>query len=152
MTQKQKQDYVTKIWTNPEHPAAFSGPDKLYRVIRNEGKFNIGRGTVKKILGKHEAYSLQKPARRNFVRNRVVVSGIDAQWDGDLASMENISKYNDDVKFLLILIDIFSRFLTVRPLKDKKSATVAEALKTVFKNDNRRPKTIRFDQGGEFKS
>jgi hypothetical protein len=89
------------------HPAAFAGPDKLYDVIRKEGKYNIGLGIIRKILSKKETYSLQKPARRNFPRNRVIVSGIDAQWDGDLASMENVSKYNNGIRFLLVLIDIF---------------------------------------------
>lgn len=80
------------------------------------------------------------------------MAGINAQWDGDLASMENISKYNNGIKFLLILIDFFSRFLIVKPLKDKKNDTVAKALKSIFTNSMRRPKTIRFDQGGEFKA
>jgi len=54
-----------------------------------------------------EAYSVQKPVSRNFPRSRVILSGIDAQWDGDLASMENVAKYNDGIHFLLVLIDIF---------------------------------------------
>jgi len=95
---------------------------------------------------------VQKPARRNFHRSTVVVTGIDAQWDGDLASIENIAKYNDGIKFLLILIDIFSRFLIIKPLKNKKSLTVANALKLIFENNSRKPKVIRFDQGGKFKS
>jgi len=41
------------------------------------------------------------------VRNIVIVSDIDAQWDDDLASMENVSKYNNGIRFLLVLIDIF---------------------------------------------
>jgi hypothetical protein len=44
MTQKQKEEYVAKIWTDPRHPAAFAGSDKLYDVIRKEGKYSIGRG------------------------------------------------------------------------------------------------------------
>lgn len=50
------------------------------------------------------------------------------------------------------MIDIFSRYLIVRPLKDKKSDTVAKALKNIFNHDNRKPNSMRFDQGGEFKS
>jgi hypothetical protein len=79
MTQKQKEEYVAKIWTDPRHPAAFAGSDKLYDVIRKEGKYSIGRGTLRKLLSNKETHSLQKPARRNFLRNRVIVSGIDAQ-------------------------------------------------------------------------
>ncbi|XP_063436452.1 uncharacterized protein LOC134717883 [Mytilus trossulus] len=151
MSKKQKEDYIRKIWTDPSHPAAFAGPDKLYKIIQKDGKFDIGRGSVKRILAKIDTYSVQRPTRKKFKRNRVIVSGIDAQWDGDLASMENVSKYNK-YKFLLILIDIFSRYLIVRPLKDKKSTTVATALQSIFNQSNRRPSTIRFDQGGEFKA
>jgi hypothetical protein len=79
MTQKQKEEYVAKIWPDPRHPAAFAGSDKLYDVIRKEGKYSIGLGTLRKILSNKETHSLQKPARRNFLRNRVIMSGIDAQ-------------------------------------------------------------------------
>lgn len=75
---------------------------------------------------------MQKPARQNFPRSRVIVSGLNAQWDGDLCSMQNVARVNDDVNFLLVLIDIFSRFLIVKPLKDKKSSIVANAIKSVL--------------------
>lgn len=120
MSYREKRNYVFKIWTDPVHPAAFAGPEKLYKVIRKEGKYNIGLGTIKINLSQKESYTVQKPVRRNFPRNRVIVSGLDDQWDVDLASMENVAQYNDNVKFLLILIDIFSRFLMVKPLKNKK--------------------------------
>ncbi|XP_071138385.1 uncharacterized protein [Mytilus edulis] len=162
MTQKQKEAYVKRIWTDPGHPAAFAGPNKLLKVIRQEGKFDISRGQLKIFLAGQDTYSVQKPSRKNFKRNRVVVAGLNAQWDGDLASMENVSdfnskkenvsKFNSKIKFLLVLIDIFSRFLIVRPLIDKKSATVTAALKSIFTEGNRRPNTIRFDLGGEFQS
>ncbi|CAC5359492.1 unnamed protein product [Mytilus coruscus] len=152
MTEKEKEKYVTSLWKNPAHAAAFAGPDKVYDVIKNEGKYKIGRGQVKKILRGIEAYSVQKPARRNFKRNRVIVSGIDEQFDGDLASMENVSSFNSGVKFLIVLIDVYSRFLIIRSLKDKKSASVMKALKNIFTQTNtKKPRTIRFDQGGEFK-
>jgi len=54
--------------------------------------------------------------------------------------------------FLLVLIDIVSRFLIVKPLTNKKSVTVANALKSIFERNSRKPKVIRFDQGGEFKA
>ena len=67
--------------------------------------------------------------------------------------MQNVARVNDDVNFLLVLIDIFSRFLIVKPLKDKKSSIVANAIKSVLEeHSNRKSRVIRFDQGGEFKS
>lgn len=126
MSKKQKENYIRKIWTDPGHAGSFSSPDKLYKIIRKEGKYKIGKGTVKKVLAKLETYSVQRPARKTFKRNRVIVAGIDSLWDGDLASMENVMKYNNGTKFLLILIDIFSRYLIVKPLLDKKKVKLLQ--------------------------
>ena len=135
------------IRTDPVHPASFVGPEQVYHIIGKEGRYNIGLGTIKKILSNIETYNLQKQARQNFPRSRVIVSGLNVQWDGYLCSMENVARFNDDVKFLLVLIDIFSRFLMVKPLKDKKSSTVANAIKSVLEeHTNRKPRVIRFDQ------
>jgi hypothetical protein len=85
---KEKEKYMTDIWTDPQHPTAFTGPEKLYQIIRKEGRFKIGRGTNKKFLEKKNAYSLQIPPRRYFPRSRVIVEGLNEMTDGDLASME----------------------------------------------------------------
>ena len=88
MSIKEKEKYMTDIWTDPQHPTAFTGPEKLYQIIRKEGRFKIGRGTNKKFLEKKNAYSLQIPPRRHFPRSRVIVEGLSEMTDGDLASME----------------------------------------------------------------
>lgn len=41
-------------------------------------------------------------------RRRVVVQGIDYQWEADLADVQNLAEYNDNVKFLLVIVDVFS--------------------------------------------
>lgn len=71
-------------------------------------------------------YNLQKPTRHPYKRARYVVSGIDNQWDADLADMSTLSKYNKGIKILLVVIDIFSRFLWVQPLKNKTAKAVVE--------------------------
>jgi hypothetical protein len=78
-----------------------------------------------------------------------VVQGIDYQWEADLADVQNLSEYNDGVKFLLVIVDVFSRFLWVRTLKDRKAKTVIEAFKNVL-DGPRRPRAIRTDKGSEF--
>ena len=119
-TLRRKEKYLNEIWTDPNHPAAFSGPDKLYEIVKKEGKFNVSYEFIKRFLSKKESYSLHRSRRKKFKRNSVIVEGIDSMWDGDLASMENVAQYNDGVKFLLVVIDIFSKYLIVKPLKNKK--------------------------------
>ena len=63
---------------------------------------------------------LHKPIIKNF-KKRIVYSGfIDNIWRADLADMQLISKLNKRCRFLLCVIDIFSKYAGVVPLKDKK--------------------------------
>ena len=62
--------------------------------------------------------------------------------------MRAFSKHNDGVTFLLLVIDIFSKYGWVIPLKNKQGKTVAEALKTIFKE--RKPEKLWTDKGKEF--
>ena len=57
-----------------------------------------------------DAYTLHKPARRNFKRNRVIVGGIDVQWQMDLADMQSLKDYNDGYRYLLVCIHVFSKY------------------------------------------
>ncbi|XP_061190340.1 uncharacterized protein LOC133198230 [Saccostrea echinata] len=144
------EEYLKKIWYDPRHPGSFAGPSKLYQVVKQEGKFNVGMGKIKKFLQNQDAYSLQKKVRRKgFKRRRVVVQGIDYQWEADLADVQNLSEYNDGINFLLVIVDVFSRYLWVRPLKDRKAKSVMDAFKDVFQG-SRRPKALRTDKGSEF--
>ena len=66
------------------------------------------------------AEELHKPIIRNF-KKRTVYSGFkDNNWGADLADMQLISKFNKGLRFLLCVIDIFSKYAWVVPLKDKK--------------------------------
>ena len=94
-------------------------------------------------------YSLHRPLRRKFVRNRVVVSGIDEQWEVDLMDMASLSKQNNGVKYILLAIDIFTRYVFVQPLQSKNNSEVIKAFKNILK-EGRKPKLIRSDKGTEF--
>ena len=100
-------------------------------------------------LKDNETYSLHQQAHKPKKRSRVVVEGIDTQWDIDLMDMGPLAKQNDGVKFLLIAIDVFSRYLFVRPLKTKTGKEVKAALESIFE-EGRQPEICRFDQGKEF--
>ncbi|KAK3104646.1 hypothetical protein FSP39_007059 [Pinctada imbricata] len=130
---------------------AFAGPEKLYKVVKEEGKYKIGRTKIRRFLNNTDIYSLSNPIRRTFDRTSVVVDTIDSMWDGDLADMTKISKYNNGYKFLLVLIDIFSRFLMMVPLKNKSHSSMISAFQKVF-DKGRKPKTLRTDKGSEFKN
>ena len=68
----------------------------------------------------------------------------------DLADMQLISKFNKGFRFLLCVIDFFSKYAWVVPLKDKKDVTITNAFQKVLKESDWKPKKIWVDKGSEF--
>ena len=94
------------------------------------------------------AEELYKPITRKFQRRRVNVNGIDAIWASDLLDMQAFSKDNNGIKYLLTVIDKFSKFVWIIPLKLKTGQKVANAFSRILKE--RRPSKIWIDKGREF--
>ena len=67
----------------------------------------------------------------------------------DLADMQSLSKYNKGIKYLLCVIDLFSKFAWVVPLKEKRGISIVNAFQKII-SKGRRPNKISVDQGGEF--
>ena len=86
--------------------------------------------------------------RKKFEKRRVLVNAIDKIWAADLVDMQAFSKFNRGIKYLLAVIDVFSKYGWLVPLKDKTGKSVAMALKTIFKE--RQPETMWVDKGKEF--
>ena len=76
------------------------------------------------------------------------VRGIDEIWAADLVEIKEFEEENDGVKFLLTVIDVFSKFGWMKPLKNKSGESVSLALKSTFKE--RKPKFLWTDKGKEF--
>ena len=71
-------------------------------------------------------------------------------WGADLADMQLLNKYNKGIRFLLCVIDIFSKYAWVVPLKDKKGVSIVTAFESILKQSNRKPNKIWVDKGSEF--
>ena len=64
--------------------------------------------------------------------------------------MQLISKFSKGFRFLLCVIDIYSKYAWVVPLKDKKGASIVNAFQSILKKSNRKPNRIWVDKGSEF--
>ena len=95
------------------------------------------------------ADELHKPITRNFQKRSVISNGIDDIWAADLVEMQKFSKWNKGIKYLLMVIDVFSKYGWIRGLKDKKTETVSEAFDDIFER-GRQPKMLWSDKGSEF--
>ena len=91
------------------------------------------------------AEELQKP-----IIQKVYARFKDNIWAADLAEMESLSSKNKNVKYLLCVIDVFTKYAWVKPLKDKKGKTVLNAFMEIVNESNRKPNKLWVDQGREF--
>ena len=71
-------------------------------------------------------------------------------WGADLADMQLLSTFNKGFRFLLCVIDIFSKYDWVFHLKDKKGVSIVNAYREVFNDSKRKPNKIGVDKGSEF--
>ena len=93
---------------------------------------------------------LHKLIIRKFKRCKVYSSFKENIWGTDLADMKLVRKYNKGIRFLLCMIDIFSKYACVTPLKNKKDATIANAFQSILNNSRRKSNKIWVDQCSEF--
>ena len=115
-------------------------------------KKSIGSGT-KSMSNQQLADELHKPIVIKFKRRKVYSFFKGNIWGADLADMQLISKCNKGIRFLLCVIDIFSKYAWVVPLKDKKGIIIiiiANIFQSILNNLKRKPNKIWVDQGSEF--
>lgn len=143
--------YLEEIYFDPSHPGSFQNPQSLYKVIKKEKKFKITLKEIKNWLSTKNTYTLNKFVKRTFERNRVIVGGIDDQWDADLASFYSYRDTNDNFSYLLCVIDIFSRFAWIEPLKNKTANEIKKAFQKIL-SEGRKPLRLRTDAATDFTS
>jgi len=96
------------------------------------------------------AEELHKPVRKRFPRRKVILHDVDETWGMDLCFMNDLATDNDGYKYLLTIIDCFSKFAWAVPLKTKDAKTVFEAFISIINSSRRKPKHIWVDEGSEF--
>lgn len=133
------------IYYDPKNPAGFASIAKLAKAS------GYSKTEVKKWLKAQPTYTLHRQARKRYPTRKYIVHDIDEQWQADLADVALIAQQNDGYRFILTVIDIFSRYAWARPLKSKRGDEVANAFKDIFE-EGRIPKRIQTDQGKEFEN
>ena len=96
------------------------------------------------------AKELHKAIIKNFKKRTVYSEFKNNIWGTDLADMQIISKFNQGFKFLLCVIDIFSKYAWVVPLKDKKGVSIVYAFHKILNDSDRKPSKIQVNKGSEF--
>lgn len=104
-----------------------------------------------KINNNSRAFSLHKPARRRFPVRSYRAKYKNQFWQADLEEMIPHEKENKNFKYILTVIDVFSRYAWALPLKNKSAKAVTSALKKIIDKVGL-PKFLHTDQGKEFEN
>ena len=129
---------LNELYYDPR--TGYSGGDNL--VSRS----GLTKNVVQDWLSKQEVYTLHKPIRHKFTTRRVLVSGVDDQWQADLVDMQ---RYKDkNMKYILTVIDVFSKFARAVPIRNKTGDEITNAFTKLF--ENRVPRKLHTDKGLEF--
>lgn len=138
------------IYYDAAQSGSYGGVEGLYRRAHELGH-KIGRKSVKEFLSKQNTYSLHRDRRHRFRRNATIVGGIDRQWQADLADVHSIAKYNDNIRYILTVIDCFSKYAWAVPVPSKNGKDMVNAFKEVFRLSRPRvPLKLHTDKGKEF--
>lgn len=139
---------ILKKYTDSNYDGAFTGLNSFYNVLKKENK-KIKKKDAFEAIKKEDTYQLHKPIRKKFQKVRVIVPGIDDTWQADLVDMQSMKNENNEFRYILTVIDVFSKFAWAVPIKTKKGEDIVKAFNLIFKN-KRTPKNIHVDQGKEF--
>lgn len=133
-----------KAYFQPRETASFAGASTFAKS--KNLKFN----DLVDVLSAYPSYTLHRPVRRRFPRNKTVVGGLHHTWQVDLSDLSSLKGHNDNYAYLLVAIDVLSKQLFVEPLKRKTAGAVLEGFEQIFSRTKEKPLFIMSDKGGEF--
>ena len=129
-------DKAYNIASNPEYDGYQRGLASM--VYKFFDKKSMGSG-VKKLKDSSSilADELHKPVIKKFNKRKVYSQFKDNIWGVDLADMQSLSKKNKGIRYLLCAIDLYSKYVFVVPLKDKKGTSIVNGFNKIIKQSNR---------------
>ena len=134
---------LKELYNSADDTGSYGGVERLYRrAVEDQGP-HITRNflsvhAVRDFLSRQRAYTLHKPARRHCPRNPIYVGSIDKQWQADLADMVGLQRDNNGNRYMLTVIDVFSKYAWSVPVKNKDGKFIRDAFKLVLTSANLR--------------
>ena len=124
---------------NPKKPASFSGHHSFSKVAKNS----------KNWLQSQDVYALYKSVWRRFPRRKTIVPGAKFQFQADLIDFSGLKKYNKNYKYILVVVDIFTKMAYAACLKSKTGNAMIKAFQSVLGKTGHFTK-LQTDRGSEF--
>ena len=140
--------YLHNLYYNKKF---YYGTVKLFEYTRyNEPSTipHIFRNQIAKWLKGQKIYQLYKQAPRKKATRHIYSSKKGKLFQADL--IDFTKKPSNGYKYVLMIIDTFTRKLFAKPLRNKTAELVGQAIQNIFTENNIQPKVIQTDNGNEF--
>lgn len=138
---------LSSIYYDTSKPGSYGGVESLFKEAVKVDS-TLTRKKVKDWLEGQLVYTLNKQARRHFKRNPVIAEHINENFQADLVDMQEFAKYNNGYRYILTVIDVFSKHAWAIPIKNKQASSVRDSMKEILKNVI--PYKVQTDRGKEF--
>ena len=132
---------LEKLYTSG--PAAYGSARSLQIASK------LSKTKVDSFLQQKDAHTKYHQTQRKFPRLKVIAYNINEIWSIDVAYVDKLARYNNGVKYLLVAVDVLSRYLRVEPMRSKSAPDTAKAFKKMI--EKVQPERVWSDKGTEFK-
>src|SRR5277367_6372910 len=132
-----------EVYYEPESTGGYGGVARLRHAA------DASKAETDEFLKRQRTYTLHKPARLRFSTRPYKVAGIDQQRQADLVEMIPYEEVNDGYRYMLTVIDLFSRFAWAVPIMNKTGKEVMRAFRAIFAT-RRKCEILQTDEGREF--
>lgn len=139
---------LKQMWINKNKKYAFSGISKIYEHYKGE----IPLKKIQDQLSEIQTYTRHKEGKKITKFNPFFVHKVDEMWQIDIMYLPNYKKESKGYKYLLCVLDVYSRKMFIRKLRKKDTSTIVRKFDDILLSVNRTPVKIVADKGSEFKS
>ena len=140
---------LKKYYNDPKFDAAFTGKQSFFDAVRAKHP-TVKKSAVEKYLKSDDTYTLHKPVQKPKRYRRVYTKGISYLYNIDLVDMSAYESSNKGYKWIIMVIDTFSKKLWAFKTKNKGGKTITDAVRALLTKN--RPQKIETDKGTEFKN
>lgn len=138
---------LKELYNDPKFTASFSGKQRFYHALKSKNK-KIKYKTVDNALKSINSYTLHKPVNKPKLFRRIYTKGIKYLYQIDLVDMTKFENENDGYRWIITIIDTFTKKAWAFKIKRKSAEAIMSVMKPFLQKNT--PQKIEFDQGKEF--
>jgi hypothetical protein len=153
LAMEKTKDVLSRLYYGLGRASAYSSGVRIRAAAASDQGHTVSRLDVREYLESQDAYRMHRIVRKRFPCNAYDVNIILDLWQSDLLDLQSFAKHNNNYRFVLSVIDVFSKYLHLVPLKSKTGSAVAEAFGAILRVSRymklrvRRPLVVQTDKG-----